>query len=354
MHQLDKIFDKKKIEERQELARLFSKNAFEQLHNWQPTTKDGKIAKSIAHGIIGEVAARMAGNAPGSGFKSTMTNELLIGEIKKVAKHDPALAQWLSAAVGGVVNKVTGGSVNTGAAVTSYATKWNDETGVKSSLEEAYAAMDRDILDEINRQEYDDLDFLSKSIIKGTLIGQSSDFLASRFGEYSPNYSVAVALYKHALHGDGEKQYFPLGTGASQLISNYYTFIDGVKENSADMSVGESKVQYFVIKTDGNARAAFGKLKIGVRMTKISEDKVHVVGQAKDMYNFEWLPDYDNDIPAVPPAEFSADYIAKLLSIALDTSKQGSLIAANNIAYLEQRAGIIKPYKYGIQIDTVI
>ena len=38
LHQLDKIFDKKKIEERQELARLFAKNAYEQLHNWQPTT----------------------------------------------------------------------------------------------------------------------------------------------------------------------------------------------------------------------------------------------------------------------------------------------------------------------------
>ena len=126
LHQLDKIFDKKKIEERQELARLFSKNAFEQLHNWQPTTKDGKIAKSIAHGIIGEVAARMAGNSPGSGFKATMTNEMLIGEIKKVAKHDPALAQWLSAAVGGAVNKVSGDSSNSGAAVASYATKWNE------------------------------------------------------------------------------------------------------------------------------------------------------------------------------------------------------------------------------------
>ena len=126
LHELDKIFDKKKIEERQELARLFSKNAFEQLHNWQPTTKDGKVAKSIAHGIIGEVAARMAGNTPGSGFKATMTNELLIAEIKKVAKHDPALAQWLSAAVGGVVNKVTGSSANTGAAVASHATKWNE------------------------------------------------------------------------------------------------------------------------------------------------------------------------------------------------------------------------------------
>lgn len=72
LHQLDKIFDKKKIEERQELARLFSKNAFEQLHNWQPTTKDGKVAKSIAHGVVG------------------------------------------------------GKSSNSGAATTSYATKWNE------------------------------------------------------------------------------------------------------------------------------------------------------------------------------------------------------------------------------------
>ena len=127
LHQLDKIFDKKKIEERQELARLFSKNAFEQLHNWQPTTKDGKIAKSIAHGIIGEVAARMAGNSPGSGFKATMTNEMLISEINKVAKHDPAVAQWLSAAVGGVVNKASGENANAGSAVTSYATKWNED-----------------------------------------------------------------------------------------------------------------------------------------------------------------------------------------------------------------------------------
>ena len=72
LHQVDKIFDKKKIEERQELARLFSKNAFEQLHNWQPTTKDGKVVKSIAHGVVG------------------------------------------------------GKSSNSGAATTSYATKWNE------------------------------------------------------------------------------------------------------------------------------------------------------------------------------------------------------------------------------------
>ena len=32
LNKLDKIFDKKKVEERQELARLFAKDAFEQLH----------------------------------------------------------------------------------------------------------------------------------------------------------------------------------------------------------------------------------------------------------------------------------------------------------------------------------
>ena len=164
LHQLDKIFDKKKIEERQELARLFAKNAYEQLHNWQPTTKEGKIAKAFAHGVIGEWAARMAGNAPGSGFKATMTNELLIEKIKQIADNDPALAQWLSAAVGGVVNKVTGGSVNTGAAVSSYSTKWNElaqntgdreivrESEVPVNVREFYKEYKEDVEGSIDRK----------------------------------------------------------------------------------------------------------------------------------------------------------------------------------------------------------
>ena len=75
--------------------------------------------------MIGEWAARMTGNVLGSGFKATMTNELLIEKIKQIADNDPALAQWLSAAVGGVVNKVSGDPVSAGAETASYATKWN-------------------------------------------------------------------------------------------------------------------------------------------------------------------------------------------------------------------------------------
>ena len=81
LNKLDEIFDKKKIEERQELSKLFAKEAFGQLHNWNPTSKEGKATKAIAHGVVAEVSARMAGNKPGSGFYAGATNEALIGEI---------------------------------------------------------------------------------------------------------------------------------------------------------------------------------------------------------------------------------------------------------------------------------
>ena len=80
LHQLDKIFDKKKIEERQELARLFAKNAFEEVHllsdkyDW----KDGSAQKVALHAAIGEIAAQLAGNPNGSGAVAAGINELAI------------------------------------------------------------------------------------------------------------------------------------------------------------------------------------------------------------------------------------------------------------------------------------
>ncbi|MDY5481815.1 MAG: hemagglutinin repeat-containing protein, partial [Veillonella caviae] len=191
LHQLDKIFDKKKIEERQELARLFSKNAFEQLHNWQPTTKDGKMAKSIAHGVIGEWAARMAGNAPGSGFKANMTNELLIGEIKKVAKHDPALAQWLSAAVGGVVNKASGENINVGAGVSFYATKWNEND---KSIGEIWTDKSFDVVNVGQAATAGALDFKS-GVGAGSALNAGATFLEdSNLDKYSMRDARARVL----------------------------------------------------------------------------------------------------------------------------------------------------------------
>ena len=125
MNKLDEIFDNKKIEERQELSKLFAKEAFGQLHNLNPTSKEGKVAKAIAHGIVAEVSSRMAGNKPGSGFYAGATNEALIGEIQKIAKEKPDVAQTLSALLGAAVNGTLGYSPVTGAAEAQYGTKWN-------------------------------------------------------------------------------------------------------------------------------------------------------------------------------------------------------------------------------------
>lgn len=125
LNKLDTIFDKKKVEERQELARLFAKDAFEQLHYWEPKTKEGKAAKALAHAVVAETSARIAGNPKGSGFYAGATNEALIGEIQKIAKSNPAVAQWLSASLGALVNHGLGKSPITGATEAQYGTKYN-------------------------------------------------------------------------------------------------------------------------------------------------------------------------------------------------------------------------------------
>ena len=125
LNKLDTIFDKKKVEERQELARLFAKDAFEQLHYWEPKTKEGKAAKALAHAVVAETSARIAGNPKGSGFYAGATNEALIGEIQKIAKFNPAVAQWLSASLGALVNHGLGKSPITGATEAQNATKNN-------------------------------------------------------------------------------------------------------------------------------------------------------------------------------------------------------------------------------------
>ena len=122
---LDHIFDKQKVEERQELAQLFAKNADELLHYYD---RDGKFDKALAHGLVAEITSRIAGNKAGSGFAAGMTNELLMNKIKEWVGNDPAKAQWISTALGATVNAATGKNVQTGGATARYGTKWNAYT----------------------------------------------------------------------------------------------------------------------------------------------------------------------------------------------------------------------------------
>ena len=128
LHQLNKIFDRKKIEERQELARLFAKNAFEEVHRLSDKYhwKEGSPEKVALHAAIGEITAQLAGNPNGSGAVAAGVNEVAIKKIiDKVGKDHPDQAQILSAVLGVAVNKVIDKSTPTGAAVATYGTKWN-------------------------------------------------------------------------------------------------------------------------------------------------------------------------------------------------------------------------------------
>ena len=142
LHQLDKIFDKKKIEERQELARLFAKNAFEEVHRLSDKYhwKEGGPEKVALHAAIGEITAQLAGNSNGSGAMAAGINELAIKKIiDKAGKNHPDQAQILSAALGGTVNKLLNKPLSSGTAVSSYGTKWNYE-GIRVPREYPIAA----------------------------------------------------------------------------------------------------------------------------------------------------------------------------------------------------------------------
>lgn len=130
LHQLDKIFDKKKIEERQELARLFAKNAFEEVHrlgekyHW----KEGGPEKVALHAAIGEIASQLAGNPNGTGGVAAGINEVAIRKIvDKVGEEHPDQVQLLSALLGGVTNTLINKSEISGSSIALLGTKWNYE-----------------------------------------------------------------------------------------------------------------------------------------------------------------------------------------------------------------------------------
>ena len=128
LHQLDKIFDKKKIEERQELARLFAKNAFEEVHRLSDKYdwKDGSPKKVALHAAIGEITAQLAGNPNGSGAMASGINELAIRKIsKKYHLEDSSSRQIFSVVLGAGINGIIKKDANIGASLASKGTKWN-------------------------------------------------------------------------------------------------------------------------------------------------------------------------------------------------------------------------------------
>jgi hypothetical protein len=156
LNTLGEIFDRKTVEERQELTQLFSKNSNEIIHKLSEHYgwKDGGPEKTALHAIFGGISSELAGGSFSSGAWSAGANERLIQQIVKLSKGDPAKAQWLSALAGAVINSVLGKDATTGAAVAQHGTKWNlelDDHAI-SKRQQAYDEIKQTFHDEYQEQ----------------------------------------------------------------------------------------------------------------------------------------------------------------------------------------------------------
>ena len=131
LNQLQEIFDKTKVEERQELVGMLGKYGNQAIHKYAESKgwKDGSTEKILLHGAFGALMGDMAGGSATTGALSGSVNEYVMGYLTKLKGEDwvqkhPDTVQWIGAGVGaaiGPLSKDVSSSIN----VSLDASKWN-------------------------------------------------------------------------------------------------------------------------------------------------------------------------------------------------------------------------------------
>ena len=127
LNKLGEIFDKTKIEERQELANLFGELAYNEIHklpernNWQ----EGCAEKNALHALVGGIMSELTGNGFLAGASASTVNEMVQKKLSEQFEDEPDKHQWASAIIGGVVSQLVAGNVQAGASTAASGTKNN-------------------------------------------------------------------------------------------------------------------------------------------------------------------------------------------------------------------------------------
>lgn len=131
LNQLQEIFDKTKVEEKQELVGMLEKYGNQAIHTYAESKgwKDGSTEKILLHGAFGALMGDMAGGSATTGALSGSVNEYVMGYLTKLKGEDwvqkhPDTVQWIGAGVGaaiGPLSKDVSSSIN----VSLDASKWN-------------------------------------------------------------------------------------------------------------------------------------------------------------------------------------------------------------------------------------
>ena len=121
LNKLGEIFDKTKIEERQELANLFGELAYNEIHYMDGSNEQ----KALYHAVVGGIMSKLTGGDFLAGATAAGINKLVIEEVEKAANYDPDKMQWVSAALGAVVAEFVSGNPQAGGSVAASGTKNN-------------------------------------------------------------------------------------------------------------------------------------------------------------------------------------------------------------------------------------
>ena len=160
LNKLGEIFDKTKVEERQELAGLFGEMAYKAVgdlsikNGW----KEGSAEKNALHAFVGGIMSELTNSGFLAGASGAMINEMIQDKLSDMFKDDPAMHQWASALIGGVVSQVVADNAQAGAGTASSGTKnnvLNHEQEDKHDEEVSEAANDRNSSGKIkDKHEY--------------------------------------------------------------------------------------------------------------------------------------------------------------------------------------------------------
>ena len=127
LNKLGEIFDKDSIEERQELAGLFGELAYKAVGDLAEKNgwKDGSDEKNALHAFVGGIMAELGGSDFTSGASGALINEMVQEKLGEVFEDDPAMHQWASALIGGVISEIASGNAQAGASTAASGTKNN-------------------------------------------------------------------------------------------------------------------------------------------------------------------------------------------------------------------------------------
>ena len=364
LSKLKEIFDKTKVEERKQLLEelgIVGNQAIHEIasHNgW----KDGSTEKVALHGMLGAITSAKSGGSALSGLIAGGANEYAIEYLKQTKGKDwinkhPDTVQNISAAFGGILSKMTGGSGHTGAYISQMGTKWNELEEIREvdNLNEAQDIMNENVNEEKEASRTPESDFmqeypdLSNEIFKNhrDIANSAGQFIGSSMGA-----EVAADLLRHALYGNGSpvSADSQLGQKISSDLNNSAILRAAIQSYGMKLKVGETKYIYGSVNLqvkdeyDNNATIngvlGYGRIKLGLQITR-NENSIDYYGQASDAYNFEWH-DVNSNLEKMKE-DSSWDQFGKLI-----------IDAINNGAAGYQEIGAIQAFDWSANLDGTI